>query len=322
MIKMNKKNIIIFMSCVLAVCAMLLLVFLLSNRGKEEQITHEIIFDSNGGSEISKQNVIRGKVAVRPENPEKAGYFFAGWKNNERLFDFNTIIEKDTILVADWIEVKQDTEMVIITFETDGGTTIYNQIIEKGLKVKQPEKPIKNGYVFEGWYYNEMKFDFNTEVNENIILIAKWKKDNKTENKSTSTVNNNNSNNIEQNSYTNTNVEKQNYKTPVLVNAYEGRVPNYVGKENGKYIYDLGIKNISEYLYNNYEDCIVDGYDVFEKIGTEYRYISTGEIGGAVVVEVEAGAKKVFVARTYIYNSKNQKIYSDNSNEVIIDNIQ
>ena len=41
--------------------------------------------------------------------------------------------------------------MITVKFETDGGTTISNQIVEKGTKITKPENPTKEGYVFKGW---------------------------------------------------------------------------------------------------------------------------------------------------------------------------
>ena len=35
----------------------------------------------------------------------------------------------------------------------------------------------KDGYTFKGWYLNDKKYDFNTKVNSNITLIAKYDKD-------------------------------------------------------------------------------------------------------------------------------------------------
>ena len=43
-------------------------------------------------------------------------------------------------------------------------------------------------------------------------------------------------------------------------------------------------------------------------------------MGGAAVVKVEAGTKKTLVARVYQYNTSNEKVYSEYSNELILDN--
>ena len=66
-----------------------------------------------------------------------------------------------------------------VVFNTDGGTSISKQILKKGEKISEPETPIKEGYVFNGWYQNEndeKAFDFNQEITEDTTLIAKWSK--------------------------------------------------------------------------------------------------------------------------------------------------
>ena len=62
-----------------------------------------------------------------------------------------------------------------ITFSTNGGTTVEKQEIKKGDLVVEPENPTKDGYVFEGWYYDNELFDFSTKVNSDITLEARWK---------------------------------------------------------------------------------------------------------------------------------------------------
>ena len=38
-----------------------------------------------------------------------------------------------------------------------------------------PKEPIKNGYEFDGWYYNGIKYNFDKVVSSNITLEARWK---------------------------------------------------------------------------------------------------------------------------------------------------
>jgi len=62
-----------------------------------------------------------------------------------------------------------------ITFESNGGSSVESQIVREGDKVTMPSQPTRKGYIFDGWYLNEKKFDFETKVNQNITLKAKWK---------------------------------------------------------------------------------------------------------------------------------------------------
>ncbi len=64
----------------------------------------------------------------------------------------------------------------IVTFDTDGGTSIEKQTIEKGKTVIKPSNPSKKGYDFIKWTLNENEYTFTEKVTKNITLKAVWKK--------------------------------------------------------------------------------------------------------------------------------------------------
>lgn len=41
-----------------------------------------------------------------------------------------------------------------VTFETDGGSQVPAQTCRYGELVRRPEDPVKEGYVFDGWYWD------------------------------------------------------------------------------------------------------------------------------------------------------------------------
>lgn len=64
-----------------------------------------------------------------------------------------------------------------VTFDSKGGTEVISQTVRKNNTVIEPENPIKEGYTFLGWYTDEennIKYDFNTKIEKDITLIAKW----------------------------------------------------------------------------------------------------------------------------------------------------
>ena len=64
-----------------------------------------------------------------------------------------------------------------VTFNSNGGTEIAPKEVVSGLKIKEPETPTKDKYVFRGWYEDDAfntKFDFNTPITSDITLYAKW----------------------------------------------------------------------------------------------------------------------------------------------------
>lgn len=63
-------------------------------------------------------------------------------------------------------------------FIVNFNNTDINQIkVKKGEKVTKPNDPEKKGYLFKGWYADNefsISYDFDSEVNANIELYAKW----------------------------------------------------------------------------------------------------------------------------------------------------
>lgn len=64
-----------------------------------------------------------------------------------------------------------------VVFDLNGGSASYSNIsILKNETVQKPIDPIKNGYVFKGFYLDDKIFDFSTKITSDITLTAKWEK--------------------------------------------------------------------------------------------------------------------------------------------------
>ena len=61
-----------------------------------------------------------------------------------------------------------------VTFDSDGGSTVASRKVESGTKVTRPDNPTKADYDFEGWFTGDTLYDFDTPVEANITLKAKW----------------------------------------------------------------------------------------------------------------------------------------------------
>ena len=141
---------------------------------QEEKEEFTVSFDTQGGSSISPQKVKAGERATRPSNPSKDGQTFVEWRLNNRTYNFNTIVTNNITLTAIWQEVSKTQEQVTITFNSNGGSPVNSLTINKGSKVSRPADPTRSGYAFAGWELNNSLFDFNTPVNNNITLNARW----------------------------------------------------------------------------------------------------------------------------------------------------
>mgnify|MGYP001072211695 CR=1 FL=1 len=65
-----------------------------------------------------------------------------------------------------------------VTFNSNGGTEIAPKEVVSGLKIKAPETPTKDKYLFIGWYEDDtfsVPFDFNNSpITSDMTLYAKW----------------------------------------------------------------------------------------------------------------------------------------------------
>lgn len=61
-----------------------------------------------------------------------------------------------------------------ITFNSNGGSDVKEQTVKQGKKAKRPNDPSKDGYIFLGWFYEGIVFDFDTKIMYNITLKAEW----------------------------------------------------------------------------------------------------------------------------------------------------
>lgn len=65
-----------------------------------------------------------------------------------------------------------------VTFSVGNGLKDIVISVEKDNGVLKPADPEKEGYTFEGWYYNGVKFDFSTPITKDIVITAIWSENN------------------------------------------------------------------------------------------------------------------------------------------------
>lgn len=168
------------MKRIIKIFSIVLLLVLLVACSKKDDIYYTVFFDTNGGEPIVESVLVKENdlIEIVPNEPEKVGYEFLYWFSSDldKPWDFlEDKVIKDTFLVATYKEIQDETVEYTVTFDSDGGSLIDPIIIDEGSKVTKPTDPIKEGYEFLGWYLNDKLFDFNTKINSNTKLSAKWK---------------------------------------------------------------------------------------------------------------------------------------------------
>ena len=76
---------------------------------------------------------------------------------------------KNIELVAKWT-VNEYT----ITFDSNNGTELQEQIYKFDAVIEAPVAPTKEGHTFAGWYNSDKLFAFNKMPAEDVKLVAKW----------------------------------------------------------------------------------------------------------------------------------------------------
>lgn len=182
----GKKRTIIIVIGVVLIIACLVAYFIFANK------KYTVTFDSDGGSVVEKQIVKKGEKVNKPTDPTRDGYIFIEWDLGSSIYDFSAKVTKDMTLKAIWKEQEGGNITYVVNFNTDGGNSVSNQIINKDGTITKPQDPVREGYKFLGWYSNNVLFDFNTPVTANLELVAKWEKveDNSTTSTTTTTKKN------------------------------------------------------------------------------------------------------------------------------------
>ena len=118
---------------------------------KNEELTpveekYTVSFDSNGGSSVASQTIVKGNKVTKPADPTRSGYTFEGWTLNGNSYDFNTPVNGDITLKANWKEVvKPKKYTVTISAVDDYSPTRILTVKEDGVVITPQEIRLPNG---------------------------------------------------------------------------------------------------------------------------------------------------------------------------------
>ena len=136
---------------------------------------YTISFNSNGGTTVNNIIGYYKDKLIEPAVPTRIGYTFVGWYEDTKLtkkYLFNTMPNKNITLYAKWAKNKY-----VISFNSNGGNSIEQIILEYKKELKDLEIPTRKGYIFAGWFKDQeltKEFNLKTMPSEDIILYAKW----------------------------------------------------------------------------------------------------------------------------------------------------
>ena len=146
-------------------------------------------YDDNNGEQLTSTNEAEKNLgllyAEMPEDPEREGYIFTGWKVKGSDDDYWTAEDfgengvKSLALTADVVLEAQWAEAVSVTFKTNNGSADIVKEVAKDTAIVKPNDPVAPaGKAFDKWYKDEAlttEFDFATELaTDGLIIYAKY----------------------------------------------------------------------------------------------------------------------------------------------------
>lgn len=101
--------------------------------------------------------------------PPKEGYYIKYYDENSEELDLSAPVTADMNLTAQYIEIIVRT----VKFNSNGGSKVEDVKVNDGNTIASPSST-KDGYILDGWYLGEEKFDFTTPITKDITLKARW----------------------------------------------------------------------------------------------------------------------------------------------------
>ena len=131
-----------------------------------------ITFETNGGSAVAAIEAKAGAEITKPQDPTKENLTFGGWYADIDLLEAFTFPEKmpdkSITVYAKWV--------VTITFDTQGGPSVAPITGDAGKPFTMPADPVRDGFVFVGWFTDKEYKNALTFVmpKVNTTAYAKW----------------------------------------------------------------------------------------------------------------------------------------------------
>ena len=117
-------------------------------------------------SEVREGEVISLESFVMPA---KEGYNIKLYTEDGKEYDITLPVNSDLILIGKYVEVEKYT----VKFDSNGGSKVNDIKVNEGAKIDAPTVT-RDGYIFDGWYLNDVKYDFSNPVTKSMTLKAKW----------------------------------------------------------------------------------------------------------------------------------------------------
>ncbi|NMI06828.1 hypothetical protein HF638_22840 [Paenibacillus sp. SZ31] len=131
---------------------------------------YQMTVDYNGSGQTSTTDIVPfgATMLLRLGTPTWQGYSFTGWSPTLPT----TMPAEDVQFTAQWA-----INNYTVTFDTYGGSEATAQTVGYGATISTPIEPMRDGYVFGGWYSDNTltnAYDFSAAITGDLTLHAKW----------------------------------------------------------------------------------------------------------------------------------------------------
>jgi hypothetical protein len=141
---------------------------------------YDVDATSAGGEsvDLGTANSVNGKAVLEQTSQPLLG---SGTHTLQASYSGNlTYLAANSASVAITVNAAGETPPVtshIVSFNTQGGTTVGPQTVNSSGAANQPASPTFSGLVFQGWFLQPnggSEWQFDTSVSSNIVLFAHW----------------------------------------------------------------------------------------------------------------------------------------------------
>ena len=120
------------------------------------------------------QEVKKGDLLVKPNDPKKEGYNFLGWYNEEELWDFEKdIVNESFTLTAKWEKVEVQPTFAVVNLVNEKGDVLrtFETSLNEPIPLFRVNKVAK-GYKIISYSYNGLPWDIENDlVKEDMDLV-------------------------------------------------------------------------------------------------------------------------------------------------------
>ncbi len=143
------------------------------------QKNYVVIFNYLIDNEYHSESVSEGNITAMPAKPFKEGYTFTGWYVDQDCtipWDFDNRVYSDLTLFAGW-QVNTE-EYPFTDYKPNEQSSVHLEAETD--KKELPEEPVKEGYIFKGWFVDEdctIPWKPEDDFEEDLKLYPGWEKE-------------------------------------------------------------------------------------------------------------------------------------------------